>query len=340
MVDFQSKTSAKDAPIYVILVQDLFSRFLFAEALRSKAEVEAVFLRIMKRANRKPDQLNTDSGSEYTNRSFQAMLEKTGILHVTKEGPQDLATLDRAIGELRVVLSCRTTDGNPWYAELDAAVKSMNASEHSSLFMREPDDVIGDEDLRFELRYKNAEMRQENVQLAKTRGDNLQQQGAFRTLLRPTTGFKRRAGQQNWSEKIHQVASAGDNGRVVDTEGNTFLMSTVKAVPSSTAFVPIPEFAMGGSRKVEDRRREALREWLPMLLNRIRSAGDRGLNVQKASKDTAAVPGFQQALKNQRATLLQFAQLWPNDIRVEKRGTQNVLFATSTASARWECCFF
>ena len=56
-------------------------------------------------------------------------------------------------------------------------------------------------------------MRQENVQLSKTRGENLEQQGAFRTLLRPTTGFKRRAGQQNWSEKIHQVESAGPNGR-------------------------------------------------------------------------------------------------------------------------------
>ncbi len=65
------------------------------------------------------------------------------------------------------MLSRRTTDGNSWYTELSAAVKSMNASKHSSLFMREPDDVIGDKELRFELRYKNAEMRQENVQLAK-----------------------------------------------------------------------------------------------------------------------------------------------------------------------------
>ena len=62
--------------------------------------------------------------------------------------------------------------------------------------MRDPDDVEGDEDLRFDLRYKNAHMRQENVQLSKTRGENLEQQGAFRTLLRPTTGFKRRAGQR------------------------------------------------------------------------------------------------------------------------------------------------
>ena len=263
----------------MLLLRDIFSRFLFAEALRSKLEVEAAFLRLLRDTGRKPDELNTDSGSEYTNRAFQAMLEREGIRHVTKEGPQDLATLDRAIGELRAVLSRRTTDGNPWYEELDKAIESMNSTEHCSLFMREPDDVEGDEDLRFDLRYKNAQMRQENVQLSKTRGENLEQQGAFRTLLRPTTGFKRRAGQQNWSEKIHQVQSAGPNGRVVDTEGNTFLMSTVKAVPSGTAFVQVPDFAMGGSRKVEDRRREALRQWLPMLLERISRAENRGLSV-------------------------------------------------------------
>ena len=95
------------------------------------------------------------------------------------------------------MLSRRATDGNPWYDELDEAIESINASEHSSLFTRGPDDVAGDEELRFELCYKNAQMRQHNVQLSKTRGENLQQQGAFRTLLRPTTGFKRRAGQQN-----------------------------------------------------------------------------------------------------------------------------------------------
>ena len=175
-------------------------------------------------------------------------------------------------------------------------------------------------------------MRQVNVQLSKTRGENLERQGAFRTFLPTTTGFKRRAGQQNWSEKIHQVQSAGANGRVVDTEGDTFRMSMVKAVPSNTAFVPVPDFAMGGSRKVEDRRREALRQWLPMLLERITQAGDGGLSAQRASRELAAVPGFQQALKDQRATLLQFAQLWPDRIRIEKRGSQNVLRAVRAAA--------
>ncbi len=105
----------------------------------------------------------------------------------------------------------------------------------------------------------------------------------------------------------------------------------VKAVPRNTAFVSAPDFAMGGARQVGDRRREALRQWLPMLLERIIQAGGKGLSVQQASKDTAAVPGFQQALRNQRATLLQFAQLWPDEIRIEKRGTQNIMRALPRA---------
>ena len=78
----------------------------------------------MRQANRKPDQLSTDSGSEYTNQASQTMLEREGIRHVTKEGPQDLATLDRAIGELSAVLSRRTTDGKPWCKVLKAAIAS------------------------------------------------------------------------------------------------------------------------------------------------------------------------------------------------------------------------
>ena len=127
----------------------------------------------------------------------------------------------------------------------------MKATEHSALFMREPDDVAQDDELRFELRYKNAQMRQTNVQLAKTRGQNLERQGASRTFLLPTTGFKRRAGQQNWSEKIYQVASAGDNGRVVDTEGNTFLMSTVTrlCLCRTSPWAAAARWKTGGARR-------------------------------------------------------------------------------------------
>ena len=60
VIDFQSKTRKQGASVYVLLVQDIFSRFLFAAALRSKAEVEAALLRIMRDTKRKPEELTTD----------------------------------------------------------------------------------------------------------------------------------------------------------------------------------------------------------------------------------------------------------------------------------------
>ena len=326
LIDFQSKTREKSKPLYVLLVQDLFSRFLFAFALRSKTEVESAFLRLLRKTKRKPTELNTDAGSEFTNAAFQSLLQREGIYHVIKEAPQDLATLDRAIGELRAVLSRRLTDGGTWYDELQPAIRSMNATEHTALFGRDPDDVLKDDDLQFDLAYHNAEMRQVNADLSNERGEKLEQQGAFRVYLPTTTGFKRRAGRQNWSEEVHQVQST-QNGRVTDTKGESFRMSMVKAVPRATTVVKAPDFAAGGSRKVEDRRRQALETWLPTLLQSIARAGPKGLNVQQASKDLAKAPGFQQALRNQRATVLQFAQLWPQHVSIEKRGTQRILRA-------------
>ena len=64
-----------------------------------------------------------------------------------------------------------------------------------------------------------------------------------------------------------------------------------------------------------------------MLLERVTQMGNQGLSVQQAARMMATIQGFRQALKNQRATMLQFAQLWPGDITIEKRGTQNIMRA-------------
>ena len=56
-------------------------------------------------------------------------------------------------------------------------------------------------DLRFNLRYKNAEMVSENLELANKRGATLEEKGGFRTLLKPQQAqsgpaeLKRRAAQ-------------------------------------------------------------------------------------------------------------------------------------------------
>ena len=314
LMDYTAK-STKGSPAYVMILQDVFSRFIFAEALRSKAEVGAAFSRIVQETGRRPAQLNTDRGSEWTSAAFQARLRNMNIPHRLKVGPQDLATLDRAIGTLRATLSRRTAEGGTWWEELDAAVKSINNSEHAALFMQEPAEVKDDEDLRFDLRYHNAEMAAENQEQAKKRGDRLRAKGAFRTLLPPKTGFRRRAGQQNWSEKIHTVQDI-QSGTVVDTEGNSYPLSTVLAVSASTAPTSASSFAQGGSTRINEKRRIALRPWLQDMMQVIRQAGD--INISLFARKMREKPGFAEVLKEQKATVAQAVELFP-EIRAERR---------------------
>ena len=328
LLDYQAK-STKGSPMHVMIIQDVFSRFIFAKALQSKAEVTAAFSRIVEETGRKCEEFNTDRGSEWTSAAFQTRLSNLGIRHRLKVGPQDLATLDRAIGTLRATLSRRTAEGGTWWEELDAAVKSMNESEHPALFLNEPGEVTGDDDLRFDLRYHNAEMATENQEEAKKRGERLQAKGAFRTLLPPKTGFRRRAGQQNWSEKIHTVQEI-QGGRVVDTEGNSFPMSTVLPVSSTTAPTAASSFAQGGSTRINEKRQIALRPWLRDMMDVIRQAGDSGVSISVFGKKMREKPGFAQTLKEQKATVAQAVELFP-EIRVEKRGGSSNLTLASDA---------
>ena len=332
LIDYTAKASSKDAPKYVMILQDVFSRFIFARALQSKTEVTAAFLRVVRETHKRPAEFNTDRGSEWTSAAFRSTLNILRIRHRLKVGPQDLAILDRAIGTLRATLSRRTAEDNTeWWEELDAAVRSINASEHPALFMHEPREVKDDKDLTFDLRYHNAEMATENEEAAKQRGERLQAKGAFRTLLPPTTGFRRRAGQQNWSEKIHTVASI-QGGRVEDTDGASYPMSTVLAVPATTVGTAVSSFAQGGSRKVDDRRRTAMRPWLQDMLDVVTRAGDGGEDVASLSKKMREKPGFLQQLKDQRATMAQIVKLFPQ-FAVRKVGvTTRVYLADAFAT--------
>ena len=328
LMDYTAKAS-KTSPVYVLILQDVFSRFIWAQALKSKAQVAAAFSRIVEETGRKCEELSTDKGSEFMSAAFQTRLSNLGIRHRVKIGPQDLATLDRAIGTLRATLSRRTAEGGPWWEELDAAVKSINNTEHSALFSEEPGDVKDDKDLRFDLRYHNANMAAENQEQAEKRAARLQQKGAFRTLLLPKTGFRRRAGQQNWSEKIHTVAEI-QGGRVVDTEGESYPMSIVLPIPATTNPAAASSFARGGSAKINEKRRIALRPWLPDMMNVIRRAGDDGIALNVFARRMRDKPGFTEALKQQKATATQAVEPF-SEIRSEKSGGVTTLFLTTDA---------
>ena len=83
MISFVANPAKDDGTIWehVLLVQDIFSRKLFAERLRSTPEATEAFQRILDRTERKPRELNTDRDSVFLSQKFQAMLRERGIEH-------------------------------------------------------------------------------------------------------------------------------------------------------------------------------------------------------------------------------------------------------------------
>ena len=79
---------------------------------------------------------------------------------------------------------------------------------------------------------------------------------------------------------------AGDKGRVVNTEDDTFRILIIKAVPHNTVFVSAPDFAMGSFRKMKDRKKRGL----PMLMERIIRAGGKGFSMPAGTRRW--FPGF------------------------------------------------
>ena len=297
----------------VLVIQDIFSRFLWAYAMQSKREVPDRFEHLLR--ERVPRELNTDRGTEFTSARFQGVVQRYGISHVFKVGHNDLATVDRAIGVLKTKLAIVSAeDGTNWLEELQPTVKAMNRLGNRGLLDNAPADVEHDDELRFRLRQLNAEMAHENAQLAEKRRAKLEDKRGFRTLM-ANLGVHtlRRAGLPNWSSDVKRVASTL-GGRVYDTEGGSHDTRLVLPVPLDSSSV---QAIFGGGNRVRDeKRREATSEFRHDLVTLLGS-GD--LHLGTAAREMKKQQNFNRKLDELRLTFRGFVELWP-DFEIIGRG--------------------
>jgi len=310
MISFVANPAKDDGAtwVHVLLVQDIFSRQLFAERLRSTPEATSAFERILDRTGRKPREVNTDKDSVFMSQEFQAMLRSRGVEHRTKEALNDIATVDAAIREVRSALGRRTLqpDGGNWAQELDAVIAGYNRSDHSALMQSEPNEVAGNDQLRFALRYENAQKMRHNFDLMTKRQEDLQRAGGYRTLLNPLS-FRRRAGQPNWSSDVHAVVGT-EGARVTDSAGEVSQTKLVQPVPTDSTEVAFGPYQTGGSAQVDAKRRDLLRPFVGPLATRI---GRGSVSSKAAARYANALPGFPQALRDARlSTVTAFLKLF------------------------------
>jgi hypothetical protein len=223
--------SAERAIAYVLLLQDVFSRQLWARPLRSVSEATTAFAQILKETGRTPMRCDTDGGPEFVSASFKALMTQHNIEHIVKD-PEDLnaiATIDAAIASLkRAIKRRREQHGGTWLDHLDAAVKGYNSTPHSAT-EAPPNDMS--DDIIFSERKEAAENMADNERQIDTRRKRLEKDGGFRSYMGKKKGLKRRIDEPTWSKEIHEVAGFPAPGKVVNEKGKEFLTKLVKPVP-------------------------------------------------------------------------------------------------------------
>ena len=236
------------------------------------------------------------------------------------------------MGTLKDMLARRGADaaaGGDWLTELQKAVASYNKLDHSALHDNAPGEVEDDKNLRFQLRYENAEKRMENAEQAQERKRKLEATGAFRTLLQPTA-FKRRAGVPNWSSEVHTIAQVTP-AQVTDTKGNKYDTRLILPVASaSSAVKAVP----AGTAPREAQRRIAMQRFVPDLMQMVMRAGTAGITLALAGRNMAKKPEFTRTLREQKMTFRQFVDLNADSFRLQIQGTASKIFAIPDAAAK------
>ena len=295
---------------HLLLVQDIFTRFLWGRPLTAVSHTTQAFEEILKLsedrmvdANPHPQRCDIDGGPEFANQAFAALMSRYNIRHVIKR-PEDrnaLATLDRAIGIAKRMIKRRVeAKGGNWLSNYQDVLRAWNNIEQGGI--KATPSQVTDND-QFSMMRREAEKLADNTRLLLRRQDNLRKDGAFRKHEPKTTkGLRRRIDDNLWSREIHQVADFTEPGLVRDTQGaNTLTKLTLPVPKDSSRLAPTPT-----------QTRDNLEQYAKTLMDKLQ----KGKTFSQAASIMKAQPGFADALKDARKNFQEIVRTFPQLLRV------------------------
>ena len=303
----QSNDSSQEPYQYVLIIQDVFSRKIWAVAMRVKTTeaVQQAFEHIVRSGAGVPRELDTDNGLEFRG-VFEHYLEEERVEHVIADSRNKNArgALDAAIRTFKQQLSRIQVAENrrDWAALVPRAVAAYNDSVHSALIGRAPDEVQGDNDLKFLLTEQAADGIQKNQALIEGRADRLQKLGGFRTELpHQPRGFER-SFKPRYDDEVHQVSKV-IGGKVYSETGQGYPTRHVLAVPSTTEAVNT-EGMHGGSEQTDRLRLQTIEPYKQRISDFLGNLGKFEFEVANYMKEIGMEPLMTQGLTYRKALRL------------------------------------
>ena len=139
LCDMQSKSRDNDGNNFILTCIDCFSKYAWAETLKQKTADEII--KAMERifaSGRKPKRLQTDKGSEFTNKKVQTFLRKHNVHFFTTDSEQKASIVERFNRTLKTRMFKFFTHANTYrYVDaLPSLVSGYNATYHRSIKMQ------------------------------------------------------------------------------------------------------------------------------------------------------------------------------------------------------------
>lgn len=201
LMDLRKIRKDNDGFVFVLVVVDILSRYAFVRPLKDKTgnSVVEAFADIFKRGRRRPLKLQTDAGTEFTNRTFQNFLKKENVgFFVTQNRETKASIAERFIRTFKNRMWRYFTREQTYrYVDkLQDLVKGYNRSFHSSIRMAPELVTSKNQDHVFDTLYNKdiKSRRKESLRV----GDNVR-------LSKPRKTFSK-GYESAWTEEIFFVS--------------------------------------------------------------------------------------------------------------------------------------
>ena len=204
LVDMQSLSKKNKGNTFILIVIDIFSRFVYAEPLKNKtAPVVASAMDKILNKIENPKIISTDSGNELANKYINDVYLKHKVAHTTVplKSHHALGVIDSAIRNIKNMIY-KTMDNNKnsnWINILDDIVNIHNSNPHTALDNVAPEEVKGPL-IESEIHNINFLKATENVADSGLSVGNM-------VRLRIQPKFKKRSFEKSFSDDIFEIVS-------------------------------------------------------------------------------------------------------------------------------------
>lgn len=145
LVDMQAEAEHNDDYKYILNVIDLYSRYVWARALKNKTakSVLDAFKSIVANAGKAPQHLWVDKGSEFYNKDFKAYAKKNGFNLYSTYGESKAVVIERFNRTLKEAMFKHfdSTNTREWVDDLEDWIDEYNHRIHGSLQKHTPKQI-------------------------------------------------------------------------------------------------------------------------------------------------------------------------------------------------------